>query len=122
MRGCFSASLSGDLRRDSPSTDRKAGTHAVVGGRQLEEGPIVLDFLLPANQDWSDSLESPVRALHSPSSSTIAGDMHPFPSFFSPGADVFGVSFSTGQASDLRIVLSFVPSEVLGIFLGRKRR
>ena len=50
-----------NLRRDSPSTDSDAGAHADVGRRQQEEGPIILDFLLPANQDLSESMESPVR-------------------------------------------------------------
>lgn len=49
-------------RRDSPSSDSKAGTHADVGSRTLEEGHIVLDVLLPANQDSSASIELPVRA------------------------------------------------------------
>ena len=35
-----------------------------MGSRTLEEGPIVLDFFLPATQDSLESLEPPVCAFH----------------------------------------------------------
>jgi hypothetical protein len=46
--------------------------------------------------------------------------MSQLPGFFSSGSDVVDVSFSTNQASDIRVVISFISTKVLRMFLGRK--
>jgi len=87
----------------------------------MEEGEIVLHFLVPANQDPPKAIHPTMRTFHDPSSGSAPRLVFERPRFFTACPNVGRKTKLLERVPYFRIVIPFVQTHPLGPFLGGAR-
>ena len=77
----------------------------------MEHSLIVLNFLFPTNEQPTEAVQPRVRAFDHPAPRSVARDLVLLLRFFTTG----GVAPGFDQVSNLRIVVTFIQTQVLGL-------
>jgi len=91
------------------------------GAGELDQGFVVLDFLLPAHEDAAETIHPANGALHRPSPRAVAGNLlQQFPLGIA-GHNVRHITIPSDLAVDRVEVVAFVEPQPLFDILWRKR-